>query len=237
MISAIMPKSVKFLPDFADRYDYNFVSCTIELSRTKPMSRQAGPSIVLSVLIVCFFAIALFQRDEPRTRLKRTRSTEKTRARGAMPLPVTDTRSKQSRKQERPIGGVKPGESSALAATDSVSPRRDQRASGSRSSRAFAHVRGESEPERQPGLNLPASPRGPQRGQAVEPRRTGQAIGRAPRTAFTITLPSETVEDVCVRVYGTKDLADSLWRSNRDTLPRRDSPLAAGTLLRTPELR
>ncbi len=30
------------------------------------MNRQAGPSIVLSVLIVCFFAVALFQRDPPR---------------------------------------------------------------------------------------------------------------------------------------------------------------------------
>ena len=71
----------------------------------------------------------------------------------------------------------------------------------------------------------------------MEPRSLGQAVGRTRRSAFTVTLPSETVEDVCVRVYGTKDLADSLWRSNRDTLPRRDSPLEAGTLLRTPELR
>ncbi len=201
------------------------------------MSRQAGPSIVLSVLIVCFFAIALFQRDEPRTRLKRTRSTEEAGVRAATPPPVGNMRSKQSRKLERPIGGVQPDEPSVLAATDSVRPKRDQRASGSHSSKASAHVRGQAESGGQPGLNRPASPQGQQRGQAVKPRRSGQASGLAPRTGFTVTLPSETVEDVCERVYGTKGLADSLWRSNRDTLPRRDSPLAAGTLLRTPELR
>lgn len=39
------------------------------------MSRQAGPSIILSVLIVSFFAVALFQQDLNRTRIGRSRSS------------------------------------------------------------------------------------------------------------------------------------------------------------------
>jgi hypothetical protein len=49
--------------------------------------------------------------------------------------------------------------------------------------------------------------------------------------------PNETIADVALRVYGTSEDADALWRANRDTLPRLDSPLSAGTLLRTPSLR
>jgi hypothetical protein len=42
---------------------------------------------------------------------------------------------------------------------------------------------------------------------------------------------------VALRVYGTADETDGLWRANRDALPRRDSPLSPGTLLRTPTIR
>ena len=43
--------------------------------------------------------------------------------------------------------------------------------------------------------------------------------------------------DVALRVYGTADDVDALWRANRDALPRPDSPLSPGTLLRTPTVR
>jgi len=44
----------------------------------------------------------------------------------------------------------------------------------------------------------------------------------------------ETLEDVTLRIYGSSDQLDLLWRANRDLLPRKNSPLSAGTVLRTP---
>lgn len=58
-------------------------------------------------------------------------------------------------------------------------------------------------------------------------------VGR--RSAFTTVEDGETLEDVARRVYGSVDQAELLWRVNRDLLPRRSSPLAAGSVLRTPE--
>ncbi len=55
-----------------------------------------------------------------------------------------------------------------------------------------------------------------------------------PRSAFTTTRDGESLDDVAVRVYGSADKADTLWRANRDLLPHRDSPLSAGAVLRTP---
>jgi hypothetical protein len=42
---------------------------------------------------------------------------------------------------------------------------------------------------------------------------------------------------VALRVYGTAEEVEVLWRANRDTMPRQDAPLSAGTLLRTPMVR
>ena len=44
----------------------------------------------------------------------------------------------------------------------------------------------------------------------------------------------ETLEDVSIRVYGSSDQVETLWRANRDLLPHRNSPLNAGAVLRTP---
>jgi hypothetical protein len=51
---------------------------------------------------------------------------------------------------------------------------------------------------------------------------------------FTQALEGETLRDVAVRVYGSADEAEALWRLNRDLVARRDATLSAGTLLRTP---
>ena len=55
-----------------------------------------------------------------------------------------------------------------------------------------------------------------------------------PRRAFASVEPGEGLADVARRVYGSADAADRLWQANRDTLPRPETPLAPGTLLRTP---
>ncbi len=56
-----------------------------------------------------------------------------------------------------------------------------------------------------------------------------------PRSAFTTVQDGETLDDVSNRIYGSGDQADLLWRANRDLLPRRDSSLRSGAVLRTPE--
>jgi nucleoid-associated protein YgaU len=81
----------------------------------------------------------------------------------------------------------------------------------------------------------PKLPSVPETVASSKPQKT--ATVRSPRSAFTVVERSETIEDVSSRVYGTPLLADSIWRANRDTLPRRDSPLATGMLLRTPSVR
>jgi hypothetical protein len=55
-----------------------------------------------------------------------------------------------------------------------------------------------------------------------------------PRSAFTVVKANEGIDDVALRVYGTLDESDGLWRANRDALDRKDSPLSPGMLLRTP---
>jgi len=65
----------------------------------------------------------------------------------------------------------------------------------------------------------------------------GIRVAREPRSPFTVANADERIEDIALRVYGTIDESDSLWRANRDTLPRKDSPLSPGMLLRTPRVR
>jgi hypothetical protein len=122
------------------------------------MNRQVGPSIVCSVLIVCFFAVVFFPHRA---------------ARPSLPQPAA-----------QPSGNAV----TAAAAADSD----------------------RSQVKRPP----PAS--------------------RPTRFAVTVVEADETMADVAVRVYGTSDHALTLWRANRDALPRMDTPLSAGMLLRTP---
>jgi nucleoid-associated protein YgaU len=64
---------------------------------------------------------------------------------------------------------------------------------------------------------------------------TAVPISPAPRSSFTTVQKGETLQDVAVRVYGSSDQLELLWSSNRDLLPRKDSPLRPGSVLRTPE--
>ena len=55
-----------------------------------------------------------------------------------------------------------------------------------------------------------------------------------PCEGFTQALEGETLRDVAIRVYGSSEEAESLWRLNRDLISRREGTLPPGTLLRTP---
>jgi hypothetical protein len=61
-------------------------------------------------------------------------------------------------------------------------------------------------------------------------------MAHQPRAAFTVVERDETIGDVAVRIYGSIDALDVLWRANRDLLPQKDSPLSPGTFLRTPSV-
>jgi nucleoid-associated protein YgaU len=222
----------------------------------RAMSRQAVPSIVLSVLIVCFFGVALFQRDLPRSHAGRGRTAARDSVGRTSPgrLPALgragsgqSETGKQASRSPAPAPARRelaslPGERSAtdgknraaLGASDPKEgalgrPVREttrQRGSGPPPGQ-FQQASVRSSRLRQPSVPEPVAARRPQR----------MASARGPRSAFTVVERSETIEDVSSRVYGTTLLADSIWRANRDTLPQRDSPLSTGMLLRTPSVR
>jgi hypothetical protein len=205
------------------------------------MSRQAGPSIVLSVLIVCFFAVALFQRDLPRTQSARRRSPAREAvARTAPPdtsptrsaphaAPVAASSARQGATASRPERDsicARPIRSPAPAPDSRLLDRRLDRSKDHSSNRLGKQIH--NAPARASSRMLPASSAGVQR--TTEPTRSA-------RPAFTSALESETLEDVSSRVYGTPEYGDVIWRANRDTLPKRNSPLSTGMLLRTPGIR
>ena len=62
-------------------------------------------------------------------------------------------------------------------------------------------------------------------------------VPRAPsakRGAFARAEEGETLGDIALRIYGTAEKAEALWKANRDQLPSQDAALTAGMLLRTP---
>jgi hypothetical protein len=87
-----------------------------------------------------------------------------------------------------------------------------------------------------PGAAAPTRERPAADGDAAQPAAPGlePSHGNA-RSAFTTVKDGETLGDVSIRVYGSLDHAELLWRANRDLLPRRDSALRSGEVLRTPE--
>ncbi len=72
-------------------------------------------------------------------------------------------------------------------------------------------------------------------GVILEPHQGG--IVQQPASAFTVVKQGEAIGDVAVRIYGSSDALDALWRANRDLLPTKDTPLSQGTFLRTPNMR
>jgi nucleoid-associated protein YgaU len=179
------------------------------------MNRQVGPSIVFSVLIVCFFAVALFQRDPPRSARARSGlgETEKSPRTASVTEDVQGKRSTATDelRQQRPAAAARP----LVTGSEDVSIARVQPAS------ARAHGAMEAAPIVTAGLTTEAP---------VEP-------GREPARAFIVVQANETIRDVSLRVYGSSAHAAALWRANRDALPVLDSPLSPGMLLRTPSVR
>jgi hypothetical protein len=215
---------------------------------TRAMTRQAAPSIVLSVLIVCFFAVALFERDVPVSHRKRASAFGRDMGAGRSITSTSGASQLISRKVlTRQEQALQPGGISSLPRARSSTDNKDIVTAG------VTLDKTSSRPEGRNGAAQPSPV-------AFNPRIGGsanQAIGRSSRRplarpavagatrrlgvehssgrAFTTVSSSETLEDVSSRVYGTPELADLLWRANRDALSKRDCPLTDGMLLRTPQ--
>lgn len=221
------------------------------------MNRQIIPSMILSVLIVCFFSIALYQSD---------RSGALARPSGGEPAPAvtpasasqnadkpaaTSTAASKGPDSPKVVDEGPPRETRRLAKTETPpASTADQSAQGSPvSGLEKAEPIRVAEAPAVPAVTAADSP-----GSASAPVATGSAApasrpqekppghaaGTAPasiahRSAFTTVRDGETLEDVTMRIYGSSDQLDMLWRANRDLLPRRNSPLGAGAVLRTPE--
>jgi len=191
------------------------------------MNRQVGPSIVLSVLIVCFFAVALFRHD-PRhltadeTRKQAFRADSSPKQSSGTPQktsPAGLAASSNGRATKPGYNGdpesKRRGGDSALADSGAIPPvirRASARVQRASQEPALAKV--------DLDKNLPQN-----------------RMVHQPRSAFTIVEPDESLGDVAVRIYGSIDAVDALWRANCDFLPNKDSAPSPGSFLRTPIVR
>jgi nucleoid-associated protein YgaU len=223
-----------------------------ELIRSEPriMNRQVIPSLLLSVLIVCFFAIILFER-EPQPAASDHKPSAPGRLNGSL---------HQSSPTQESLASSKRANRPAQLAEK---PDAHRQSSGSMVRPTLAP--GRTDPHSSPAVGVDVTSREPQRSAATPFRNpstpalaktvdvastphststlststVGPAPSLAPRpcrpAAFTVVEKGETLEDVSIRVYGSSDHVLTLWRANRDLLPRQDSVLAAGSLLRTPD--
>ena len=185
------------------------------------MNRQVGPSIVFSVSIVCFFAVALFQRDAPHPG----------RARSAP-------------------GHTKLSPGSASVTEGVVQVKRPTELPESPQPLKAAEARRDVRPHLGPGsqdasiARVPSTPARSHRDRDAAPIVTAGFTSadsvdlvRQPDSAFTVVRDNETIQDVAVRIYGSNDHVGMLWRANRDALPLLNSPLSSGIVLRTPSIR
>jgi hypothetical protein len=180
------------------------------------MNRQVIPSMFLSVFIVCFFSVLLYDHDRPPS--TRGQSQAKVKAEPA-PAPPEHPGPSPSTRPAQPV----PEAPAPKAAEPAAEPP------------AVSAPPSRTEPE--PAVAVPP-PATVEPAPVREPPKTTIPVAaespHEPPSAFTTTREGESLGDVAVRVYGSAEKADTLWRANRDLLPHRDSPLIAGAVLRTP---
>ena len=186
-----------------------------ELSLT--MTQQAFPSILLSVAIVCFFAVALHRREARPpdaqasvVRRKPADKGEKWTARSVQ-KPERGT-------TERPPAPIVGRRESAT---------RDSAGGPMAEARKVVSAANRSEP----GIRRATRP---STGRARLEPPTRPPTVQATRPALTIARSGETIADVARRVYGGNAGADVLLRANRDVVSDTEATIPAGTVLRTP---
>jgi nucleoid-associated protein YgaU len=183
------------------------------------MNRQVGPSIVCSVLIVCFFAVALFphsrpasSKNPPRANVHAERLVSRVSAPAARSQPAGS-----EIEPDTPIASaeLRPRSPAASAATAGGHPTRIAGATLSSENHAVA--------------DAAASGRDDENHSATR--------GPMSTSSVTVVQQNETMLDVARRVYGSGDQVETLWRANRDALASVDAPLSSGMVLRTPRIR
>lgn len=187
------------------------------------MERQAFPSILLSLMIVCFFAVALYPREGQPRKPGRVPSLDGTRPVAGGPARPPDP--------ARGVAAESPpaGDPGRMAHRTTEAPSSDETRRGTPPpivrTPAIRMVSNESEqghPQRSPSSFAPGS----------GSRRSPE--GRT-SPSFTVVARGETIADVARRIYGTTDDVSVLWRANRDILREPDARLVPGTVLHTPE--
>jgi hypothetical protein len=188
-------------------------------SRSGRMDKNVSASFTLSLLVVTFFAVALYQPDSrlqsPTARTKRSPNAK----------PVED---------QVPTGPLRQPDLSAPLAPQPTKPDTNVALARSRSA-------GISQVQVTRHVDPPPAPAVEARkviASRDEPTRPSQGPPTPsitePRGAFTSVRPGETLPDVARRVYGPGGDAERLWKANRDLIEKQDSPLPPGTMLRTP---
>ena len=221
------------------------------------MNRHVIPSMILSVLIVCFFSVMLYEREKPGAIARP----------GVAPVPAVPSAS-ASQNIDKPAASAAPA-SKAPDASEAVNERpqreikRPAQTETPPASTADPHAQGI--PAGALGKARPVAVADAPAAAAAVATREGPGSAPAPvatrsadpasipkekparpaadsspaltahRSPLTTVKDGETLEDVTIRIYGSSDQLDLLWRANRDILPRRNSPLSAGAVLRTPE--
>ncbi len=170
------------------------------------MNEHAGPACALSGLIVGFFAFLLHDH-----------------------IPVA-TVSRPTGREQVVAGAFE------IAPVASPPPPVPSRASSPRAPATVSRPVKPATPNPRLVPNLPPPAAAP-----LKERNRGH-IGRVldskqpslPRSAFAMAAEGESLAEVAERVYGSRQLAEALWKANRDQVERVDSSLTVGTLLRTP---
>jgi hypothetical protein len=169
------------------------------------MNRHVGASFTLSVLVVVFFAVALYP-------LERKPAS-----------PVPELLSSEPLKSPRPAGPP-PEPTPGVPLTEPPALPTDEP----------PHVAaGEPTPGPSPAKHATSTAIATSAPPRVRVVSRTRALS-APRSAFTLVVDGESLDDVAARVYGTTEKAEWLWLSNRDLIARKDASLHAGMLLRTP---
>ena len=202
------------------------------------MNRHAGASFTLSVLIVAFFGVVLYQPEtqsvpSPRkaTAARKRSATEPPAHRPPPPPPTPGVPLAEAEAESAPSPPSPLRPTSSSVTSHRLQPPRASVASAP----GLARISSRPKTPRKPALaNSTVSPTI----RASEPLRTVSRrlpVPSKPRSAFTEAVDGESLKDVALRVYGDPNSVRTLWLANRDILNDQKSPLRAGTLLRTPD--
>ena len=225
------------------------------------MDRQVIPSMILSVLIVGFFSIVLYEPDKPKAKVSTAKSDAAPPATSAPALPKVEKAVAPSA-LDPPAAPRAPVPSNSGKEQPQPDPKNPARTESAQSQTADPH--GSTAPvadeqQAKPLARADAPTVAPEKVQETARAGPDHAVSPPPspptlpasktahepadsaparimhRSAFTTVKEGETLEDVAARIYGSLDKIDLIWKSNRDVLPQKNSRLLPGTVLRTPE--